>query len=169
LRSVQRIVVAFGSVGTLIPLLTELLEIAMDVLFELADGLGGECVRNSLALAGVLSTIARVEESTADRDEGIIVVTVRMLVLTSCSSYTKCCILPLQKPIPMRVDHRYSLSVCNGDMIWLQPDKCPILLMRIMHSEISRAFPRLQQQPKVGELCGEWTRDIAYLPVAYIW
>ena len=45
----------------------------MDVLFELADGLGGEGVRNGLALARMLGAIPCVEEATLDGDEGVVV------------------------------------------------------------------------------------------------
>ena len=48
----------------------------MDVLLELADGLGGEGVRDGLAFAGVLGSIAGVEEAAADGDEGVVVFTV---------------------------------------------------------------------------------------------
>lgn len=48
----------------------------MDIGFELEDRLGGEGMRHDLALAAVLSTVARVEEAAADRDEGIIEFTV---------------------------------------------------------------------------------------------
>jgi len=45
----------------------------VDVLFELANGLCGERVRDSLALARMLGAIPRVEEATLDRDEGVVV------------------------------------------------------------------------------------------------
>jgi hypothetical protein len=38
----------------------------MNVLLELANGLGAESVRDSLALTGVLGTVASVEETAAN-------------------------------------------------------------------------------------------------------
>jgi hypothetical protein len=45
------------------------------VLLELADGFGGEGVRDRLALAGVFSAVAGVEEAAADGDEGVVIFT----------------------------------------------------------------------------------------------
>ena len=45
----------------------------MDILLELADGLGREGVADDLALASVLNAVAGVEETTADRDESVVV------------------------------------------------------------------------------------------------
>lgn len=47
----------------------------MHVLLELADGLGAECVRDSLALSSVFGAVTGVEETSLDRDEGIVVLT----------------------------------------------------------------------------------------------
>lgn len=44
----------------------------MNVLLELANGLGTEGVGDGLALAGVLGTVTGVEQTTANRDEGIV-------------------------------------------------------------------------------------------------
>lgn len=59
-------------VGETVPLLDELLNVAMDILLELANGLGTESVGDGLALAGVLGTVTGVEQATADRDKGIV-------------------------------------------------------------------------------------------------
>ena len=58
-----------------IPLSYECLQIGMDVLLELPNGFDTERMGNSLALAGVLSSISSVEETTFDRDKSIIVFT----------------------------------------------------------------------------------------------
>lgn len=47
----------------------------MDILFELANGLGAEGVRDGLALTSVFDTVAGIEETTTDGDKGIIKVT----------------------------------------------------------------------------------------------
>jgi hypothetical protein len=66
--------------------------VAVDVLFELADGFHGEGVRDCLAFAGVFGTVAGVEETAADRDEGVIEVAVEVvsiipgLILNFCIS-----------------------------------------------------------------------------------
>ena len=49
----------------------------MHVLFELRYGLCGEGVRDRLALAGVLSAVSCVEQSSLDGHEDIIVFTTR--------------------------------------------------------------------------------------------
>lgn len=59
----------------LLPLLHELLDVAMNVLLELSNGLGTECMGDGLALAGVLGTVTGVEQTTANRDKGIVEVT----------------------------------------------------------------------------------------------
>lgn len=45
----------------------------MDVLLELAYALGAEGVGDRFTFAGVLCSIAGVEETSSDRDEGIVV------------------------------------------------------------------------------------------------
>lgn len=66
--------VALG-IGHAVPLLDEQLDVAVNVLLELADGLHTEGVGDGLALAGVLRAVARVEETTVNGDEGIVEVT----------------------------------------------------------------------------------------------
>ena len=65
-------------VGDTFPLLDEEPEVGMDVLFELADGLCAEGVGDGLALASMLSAIAGVEETAADRDKGIVVLSIEI-------------------------------------------------------------------------------------------
>lgn len=77
-ESVQAGVASLGvglEIGHLPPLLDEHLNVAVNVLLELADGLGAESVRDSLALASVLSTVASVEKTATDRDESVVEVT----------------------------------------------------------------------------------------------
>ena len=58
-----------------VPLRCQLLEVVVDVLLELTDGLRGERMRHGLALTGVFGTVAGIEKATMDGDEGIVVVT----------------------------------------------------------------------------------------------
>ena len=62
----------FGQVG---PFRHEHVEVGVDVLLELADGLRGEGVRDDLPFAGVFGAVARVEETALDADEGVVVFT----------------------------------------------------------------------------------------------
>jgi hypothetical protein len=62
-------------IGELVPLLDERLNVSVDILFELANGLGAEGVGDSLALASVLGTVTSVEQTAADGDKGIVEVT----------------------------------------------------------------------------------------------
>lgn len=57
-------------------MLDEQFEVAVDVLFELADGFGGEGVRDGFALAGVFGAVAGIEQAALDGDEGVVVFTV---------------------------------------------------------------------------------------------
>lgn len=52
----------------------------MDVLFELADRLGAECVGDDLSLTGVFLSVSDVEEASADGDEGVVVLAGGLLV-----------------------------------------------------------------------------------------
>jgi len=52
------------------------LKVAVDVGLKLGDRLDRECMRDNLALAGVLSTVPSVEEPTTDADKGIVKVSV---------------------------------------------------------------------------------------------
>lgn len=57
-------------------MLNEKLDIAVNVLLELANRLGTESVRDSLALAGVLVTVTGIEETAANGDESVVEVAV---------------------------------------------------------------------------------------------
>jgi hypothetical protein len=57
-------------------LVAQLLEVVVDVLFELAHGFGGEGVADGFALSCVLGAVACVEEAAANGDEGIVVLAV---------------------------------------------------------------------------------------------
>lgn len=59
----------------LVPLLNKHLQIVVHVLLELTNALRTECVRDSLALASVLSTVPGVEKTALDRHKSIVVVT----------------------------------------------------------------------------------------------
>lgn len=62
--------------GELGPFAHEHVEVAVDVLLELADGFGAEGVRDDLALARVFGAVACVEEAALDADEGVVIFTV---------------------------------------------------------------------------------------------
>nr|GFD58426.1 hypothetical protein [Tanacetum cinerariifolium] len=55
-----------------VPALRQQLEVVVNVLLKLADGLGTERVRDRLALAGMLGAISRVEEASLDGDKGVV-------------------------------------------------------------------------------------------------
>jgi hypothetical protein len=57
-------------------LLDEQLNVVVDVLLELADGLHTEGMRDSLALAGMFFTVASIEKTATNRDKGIIEIAV---------------------------------------------------------------------------------------------
>lgn len=73
MQCIHGIVVALCTLCPRIPLLLQLLEVVVNVLLELTNGFRGEGVGNSLALAGVLSAVAGIEEAAADGNESVIV------------------------------------------------------------------------------------------------
>lgn len=78
IQSVETSVTSLGvglEIGELVPLLDESLNVAVDVLLELADRLGTESVRDGLTLPGVLLAIAGVEQTPANGDESIVKIT----------------------------------------------------------------------------------------------
>ena len=50
------------------------LQVVCDILFELADALGAEGVGDSLPFTRVFGAVTRVEETSLDGDEGVIVI-----------------------------------------------------------------------------------------------
>lgn len=151
----------------LVPLLLQEFEVVVHVLLELADGFGGEGVRDRLALAGVFSAVAGVEEAAADGDEGVVVFTER-----KCCQYKTsvlvldCLILPLQHPIAMAVDDGNRIRVCDAHVVRLDPDHRPVLLVRIVDGQVAVALTALEEKPEIGECCWKWRGDVFYLPVA---
>lgn len=67
------VLAVLGHVG---PFVGEEFQVAVDVLLELADGFGAEGVRDHLAFASMLGSVTRVEETSSDRDKGIIVLAI---------------------------------------------------------------------------------------------
>jgi hypothetical protein len=75
-----------GCGGNSIPLLHEEFEVVVDIGLEFEDGLGSKGVGDELPLAGMLSPVARVEETPSNRDEGVVEIADRTLAtLTGCS------------------------------------------------------------------------------------
>lgn len=67
------VVALWNGLGALVPLLAEFLEIVVNVLFELSNGFGRESVSDGLAFTCVFTAVARVEETAADGDKGVVV------------------------------------------------------------------------------------------------
>jgi len=81
---------------------------------ELDDALLGEDVRNDLALAGMIVTVARVEDTAVDRDEGVVEI-------------------GFQSTIAVRVDNGEGVRVGNGNMIGGDTYEWAVFLMHLMH------------------------------------
>lgn len=62
-----------------VPLLFKEFQVAVNILFKLANGLGRKRVRNRLAFASVFLAISCIEEPSLDGDESIIVFAASML------------------------------------------------------------------------------------------
>lgn len=118
----------------------------MDVLFELEDRLGREGVRDSLALARVLSAVAGVEQTAADRDKGVVVFAVGC---QSCAyiSMELFASSPLQHAIAVAVDDRNRICIRDTNVVWLNPDHLPKFLVRIVDGQVALSLTGLGEQP----------------------
>ena len=76
MQCVKVVVSTFGLFGPRVPLCGQLLEVVVDVLFELADVLGAKGVGDGFAFASMLGAVAGVEEAALDGDEAVVVVSV---------------------------------------------------------------------------------------------
>ena len=142
----------------------------MDVLLELADGLGGEGMGHCLAFASVFGSVTCVEETAFDGDKGVVVFADCTSGINSIGTILRRnAVLPFQKPIAMTVDLLDSICIRNRDMVRLYPNQFPILLMCSIHRQEPRSFPALPKKPEVGKLSWEWSWNAADGPVAYIW
>jgi hypothetical protein len=61
-----------GGSDELVPLLDEGFQVVVDVGLELGDGLGGEGMRDDFAFTCMFGSVAGVEESALDGDEGVV-------------------------------------------------------------------------------------------------
>lgn len=66
----------------------------------------------------------------------------------------------LQETITVTVDGLESTIICHGDVIRLNPDQRSVLLMCLINNQISTTSTGLIEQPEIGELGKEWTRNI---------
>lgn len=132
----------FAVLGQVGPFASEQLEIAVDVLLELADGFGAEGVGDDLALASMFGSVTGVEETSSDRDEGVIVVT-EIELESCCKKWTLELGLPLQKSIAMSIDGLNGIDVGDGDMIGLDPHHLAKLLVQFIDLEVSSASSSL--------------------------
>lgn len=122
----------------------------MDVLFELPDALRRERMAHCLPFPGVFCTIPRVEKSTLDANESIVV-------------------LALQESISVPVDLRNRVRICDANVVRLYTHEFSILGMCGVYSEIAFSLTALSKEPEVREGGGEGRGDVADLPVSDVW
>lgn len=84
----------------------------MDVLFELANALSTEGVRNGLAFSGVFGAVARVEEATLDGNKGIVVVA-RTVLAAAFADECHDCTNDFRNPVPWP----YTMGIASGSAI----------------------------------------------------
>ena len=60
----------------------------------------------------------------------------------------------------MGVDDWYSIRIRNRDMVWLDTDQLPVLLMSVIDSSVSPASSALVEQPEIGESSYPRTGDV---------
>jgi len=114
-------------IAHLVPPSAEQLEVVVHVDFELADGFRAECMRDSLALACMLGTIAGVEQTALDRDKCIIVLAGFVSLFAATDLLFVCS--PLQEAIAMTIDVWNRIGIGDRDMMWLDPDQLTVLLV----------------------------------------
>ena len=74
-EAVELVHLSRKAVGEAVPLSGEDLDVLVDERFKLEDALRREDVGDGLALASVLGTVTRVEETAGQRDEAVVVLT----------------------------------------------------------------------------------------------
>lgn len=104
----------------------------MDVGLELGNRLDRESMRDDLALAGVLSAVARVEQTPLDTDKGIVEVPKGVLVLHAipyCAKRNP----RFQETIAMAINGLDSIIVEDADMVWLDTHDWAKLLVQLVN------------------------------------
>lgn len=134
-ESVETRVAGLGiglEIGDFVPLLHKHFNVAVNVLLELADGLGAEGVRDCLTLASVFGAVASVEETTADRDEGIVEVTGEVLVDLTATVPGAGTNVRLQETIAVSIDTLDRIVVGNGDVSRSNSHELAMLLVGLV-------------------------------------
>lgn len=138
------------------PLLDELFQVADDVLLELGDGLGAEGVGDDLAFAGVLCSIAGAEQVASDGYKCFIEVAVEgrdrsVIRLNVGSGEVTVVDIPLGPPTGVGIDDGYSIWIGYGNMIWLDADQRPILVVGGIDGEVTSTLSGLVEKPQAGD------------------
>ena len=101
-------------------------------------------MRDSLALARVLSAVAGVEQSTTDGDEGVIIFAILMSVNGIFRSYALPVYCrysewfsPLQEAGAVSVHYRDRRWICYTNVIRLNPYKGAVSFMRVVNGSIA--------------------------------
>lgn len=118
----------------------------MDVLFELPNGLGTEGVRHHLAFPGMLSSVARIEETALDRDEGIVVLAARRKPMPGVRGGDDIS-SPFQEAISVTVDDLNRIWICDGDVVWLNADDLSQSLVCLVNGPVTATMSTLVHEP----------------------
>ena len=106
-------------------------------------------MRDGLPLAGVLSAVTSVEQTTTDGDEGVVEVTksgeLRIL------PYAQKGDLRLEEAVSVAVDGVDRGIIGDGDMTRSETDEFTVLLMEVVDDLEAVPPTGLDQQPEVGE------------------
>lgn len=133
----------------LIPLPNKDFQVLRDVRLKLQNRLRGKDMRHDLPLPGVLGPISSIEETAADGDKGVVEGR-------------------LQEAVPVAVDCLYRLVVGYADVVRLDPDDRPQLLVHLIYRLVTLALAADGEEPQVGELGGERGRDASEASVCEV-
>ncbi|CAG8505958.1 6179_t:CDS:2, partial [Scutellospora calospora] len=147
-QAVHAVESAAGLLAELVPLCRQHLKVVVHVLFELADALGAECVRNGLALADHAGWRRRHRSSPCS-----MMISLRRESLEDID-------IRFKETSSMAIDYGDRIRVCDRDLVRLDADEFAVLRVGIVDSQITAAAATLVQVPEVGELGEEWTGDI---------
>nr|POF12806.1 hypothetical protein CFP56_09957 [Quercus suber] len=191
MQRIKLVEAALGLLGQPIPLRRQLFEVVVDVLLELPDAFRGEGMRDGLAFARVLVAVAGVEDATLDGDEGVVVFPVSTPSQKSGQPFIAF-LFPSPKSPPlvlffsvMRIDRSHNvrfqkagavavddgdrIRVSDGDLIRGDAHQRAVLLMQLMHGEVTTTSTTFVHVPEVGELGQKRSRDVLNLVVAEVW
>jgi hypothetical protein len=132
-----------------IPLLLQLLQVVMNILFELSHALCRKGMRDCLPLARMFRPIPRIEQ-------------------TSSNTHKRVIVFALEEAVTVPIYLRDSIGVGNTDVVRLNAHELPVFGMCVMNGKETFAATALSEKPEICEGSREGRGDGTYLPVSDI-